>query len=79
MPQTVSSYLPLLAYPASLTPPIFAHQSEAVVKKLADKLPDIGRKVEYLLNTGNLVSRSGLDLSQAAGFTVVAEKLNFFR
>ena len=28
---------------------------------------------------GNLVTRSGLDLSQAAGFTVVAEKLNFFR
>ena len=38
-----------------------------------------GQKFEYLLNTGNLVSRSGLDLSQATGFTVVAEKLNFFR
>jgi DNA-directed RNA polymerase I subunit RPA2 len=25
------------------------------------------------------VSRSGLDLSQVSGFTVVAEKLNFFR
>lgn len=37
------------------------------------------RQMEYLLNTGNLVSRSGLDLSQTAGFTVVAEKLNFFR
>ena len=49
------------------------------MRKLAEKLPDIGRKVEYLLNTGNLVSKSGLDLSQAAGFTVVAEKLNFFR
>jgi hypothetical protein len=42
-------------------------------------MPDIGRKVEYLLNTGNLVSKSGLDLSQVSGFTVVAEKLNFFR
>jgi DNA-directed RNA polymerase I subunit RPA2 len=49
------------------------------VRRLADRMPDVGRKVEYLLNTGNLVSRSGLDLSQAAGFTVVAEKLNFFR
>lgn len=36
-------------------------------------------QVEYLLNTGNLVSDSTLDLSQATGFTVVAEKLNFFR
>ncbi|EIE18403.1 beta and beta-prime subunits of DNA dependent RNA-polymerase, partial [Coccomyxa subellipsoidea C-169] len=36
-------------------------------------------QVEYLLNTGNLVSNSTLDLSQATGFTVVAEKLNFFR
>ena len=38
-----------------------------------------GQKFEYLLNTGNLVSRSGLDLTQATGFTVVAEKLNFYR
>lgn len=36
-------------------------------------------QVEYLLNTGNLVSNNTLDLSQATGFTVVAEKLNFFR
>lgn len=36
-------------------------------------------QVEYLLNTGNLVSNSTLDMSQATGFTVVAEKLNFFR
>ena len=42
-------------------------------------MPDVGRKMEYMLNTGNLVSRSGLDLSQATGFTVVAEKLNFYR
>ena len=38
-----------------------------------------GQKFEYLLNTGNLVSRSGLDLSQSTGFTVVAEKLNYHR
>ena len=37
------------------------------------------RQVEYLLNTGNLASNNSLDLSQATGFTVVAEKLNFFR
>ncbi|CAL8465768.1 g5304 [Coccomyxa elongata] len=49
------------------------------VKRIADRMPDIGKKVEYLLNTGNLVSNNTLDLSQATGFTVVAEKLNFFR
>jgi DNA-directed RNA polymerase I subunit RPA2 len=52
---------------------------EAYVRKAADKMQDVGQRFEYLLNTGNLVSRSGLDLSQATGFTVVAEKLNFYR
>ena len=54
-------------------------QNDSAIKKYAEKMPDIGKKFEYLLNTGNLVSRSGLDLSQTTGFTVVAEKLNFFR
>jgi DNA-directed RNA polymerase I subunit RPA2 len=54
-------------------------QDESYMRKLADRMPDIGRKMEYMLNTGNLVSKSGLDLSQSSGFTVVAEKLNFFR
>lgn len=54
-------------------------QDEAYVKKAAEKMVDIGKKMEYMLNTGNLVSRSGLDLSQSTGFTVVAEKLNYFR
>lgn len=54
-------------------------QDESYLRKLAEKMPDVGKKMEYMLNTGNLVSKSGLDLSQAAGFTVVAEKLNFFR
>ena len=54
-------------------------QDQDYIKKTSDRIPDIGRKMEYLLNTGNLVSRSGLDISQATGFTVVAEKLNFFR
>ncbi|KAK9845769.1 hypothetical protein WJX81_002042 [Elliptochloris bilobata] len=56
-------------------------RDEAYIKRAADRLPDIGRKVEYLLNTGNLGTGSGsnIDLSQASGFTIVAEKLNFFR
>jgi len=48
-------------------------------RRATDRMPDVGKKLEYLINTGNLVSRSGLDLQQAAGFSVLAEKLNFFR
>ncbi|KAJ3155037.1 hypothetical protein HDU89_007227 [Geranomyces variabilis] len=40
---------------------------------------DIGRKMEYFLATGNLVSNTGLDLQQTSGYTIVAEKLNFYR
>ncbi|KAM3488671.1 hypothetical protein MY3957_008023 [Beauveria namnaoensis] len=40
---------------------------------------NLGTSIEYFLSTGNLVSPSGLDLQQVAGFTVVAEKLNFLR
>ena len=40
---------------------------------------DIGRKLEYFLSTGNLVSNTGLDLQQTSGYTIIAEKLNFFR
>ena len=40
---------------------------------------DIGRAMEYFLSTGNLVSPTGLDLQQTAGFVVVAEKINFYR
>ena len=42
-------------------------------------MPDVGKAIEYFFNTGNLNTRSGLDLSQMTGFTVIAEKLNFFR
>lgn len=40
---------------------------------------DIGSKLSYFLATGNLVSPTGLDLQQTSGFTIVAEKLNFYR
>lgn len=45
----------------------------------AMKRLDIGRQMEYFLATGNLVSKSGLGLSQTSGFTIVAEKLNYLR
>ncbi|KAF2115220.1 hypothetical protein BDV96DRAFT_646237 [Lophiotrema nucula] len=40
---------------------------------------NIGQAMEYFLSTGNLVSPTGLDLQQTAGFCVVAEKINFYR
>lgn len=40
---------------------------------------DIGAKMANFLATGNLVSPTGLDLQQASGFTIVAEKLNWQR
>ncbi|ANZ73425.1 BA75_00737T0 [Komagataella pastoris] len=40
---------------------------------------NIGKKLQYFLSTGNLVSQTGLDLQQVSGYTVVAEKINFYR
>jgi DNA-directed RNA polymerase beta subunit len=40
---------------------------------------DIGAKMANFLATGNLVSPTGLDLQQASGFTIIAEKLNWQR
>ncbi|KAL9031553.1 MAG: hypothetical protein Q9196_000448, partial [Gyalolechia fulgens] len=40
---------------------------------------NIGGLCEYFLSTGNLVSSTGLDLQQTSGYTVVAEKINFYR
>jgi DNA-directed RNA polymerase I subunit RPA2 len=50
------------------------------IKKVLSKVNfDIGAKMVNFLATGNLVSPSGLDLQQASGFTIVAEKLNWYR
>lgn len=40
---------------------------------------NIGGALEYFLATGNLASPTGLDMQQVSGFTVVAEKINFYR
>ncbi|KAK5131579.1 DNA-directed RNA polymerase I subunit RPA2 [Meristemomyces frigidus] len=47
-----------------------------IVRKTNENL---GQALDYFLSTGNLVSPSGLDLQQVSGFTVVAEKINFYR
>ena len=39
------------------------------------KVVDIGRKLTYFLATGNLVSETGLDLQQTAGFVITGERL----
>ncbi|KAJ8588929.1 beta and beta-prime subunits of DNA dependent RNA-polymerase [Rhizopogon salebrosus TDB-379] len=50
------------------------------IMKVVNKVNwDIGSKMSNFLATGNLVSPSGLDLQQASGFTIVAEKLNWLR
>ena len=40
---------------------------------------NLGSALEYFLSTGNLVSPTGLDLQQTSGYTVIAEKINFYR
>ena len=49
------------------------------LKKLIDQQTSIGKKMEHFLATGNLISRTNLDLMQTAGFTIVADKLNNHR
>lgn len=58
----------------------FDLQDERYCRKTMERLNyDVGKKLEYLLTTGNLVSKSGLDLMQVSGYTILAEKLNFLR
>ncbi|KAJ2384837.1 hypothetical protein H4S02_004630 [Coemansia sp. RSA 2611] len=50
------------------------------LSRLFAKIPsDVGAKLQYFMATGNLVSRSGLDMQQVSGYTIVAEKLNYLR
>ncbi|XP_027354375.1 DNA-directed RNA polymerase I subunit 2 isoform X2 [Abrus precatorius] len=51
------------------------------VKKVMDKnaAKQISTAVENMLKTGRLVTQTGLDLQQRAGYTVQAERLNFLR
>eukprot|EP00039_Didymoeca_costata_P006993 m.95259 g.95259 ORF g.95259 m.95259 type:complete len:1143 (+) comp13484_c0_seq4:183-3611(+) len=49
------------------------------LRKTMRRMIEPGKKMEYVMATGNVSSPSGLDLMQTSGFTVVADKLNFFR
>lgn len=59
--------------------PIDFHSDTYLKKTFARVNENIGDALKYFLSTGNLSSPSGLDLQQTSGFTVVAEKLNFYR
>lgn len=39
----------------------------------------VSKSMSYLLATGNLKSNTGLDLPQAVGYSVIAERINFLR
>ncbi|KAL8812562.1 MAG: hypothetical protein Q9223_000972 [Gallowayella weberi] len=62
---------------APFTDPSFMR--DFTTKILKRTTENIGSLIEYFLSTGNLVSSTGLDLQQTSGYTVVAEKINFFR
>lgn len=48
--------------------------------RVLNRVPsNIGKMLNYFLATGNIVSNTGLDLSQVSGYTIVAEKLNWYR
>ncbi|MCJ1338673.1 DNA-directed RNA polymerase I subunit RPA2 [Bachmanniomyces sp. S44760] len=59
------------------THPDFLKEFQPRVLKRTNE--NVGNLMEYFLSTGNLVSPTGLDLQQVSGFTVVAEKINFYR
>jgi DNA-directed RNA polymerase I subunit RPA2 len=62
---------------ASFTSSLF--QRDFLGKIMKRTTENIGQAMDYFLSTGNLVSPTGLDLQQTAGFCVVAEKINFPR
>ncbi|XP_022087163.1 DNA-directed RNA polymerase I subunit RPA2-like [Acanthaster planci] len=53
--------------------------TKANLDNVLKTVSDLTRPMEYLLATGNLVSKTGLGLMQTSGLTVVADKLNFMR
>ncbi|KAI1921534.1 DNA-directed RNA polymerase I subunit RPA2 [Ophidiomyces ophidiicola] len=54
-------------------------EREFLSRIIARTNENIGSALEYFLSTGNLVSPTGLDLQQPSGYTIIAEKINFYR
>jgi len=53
--------------------------SAQTIRDAMEAIKEIDKQMEYFLATGNVRSRTGLDLMQATGFTLVADKINAFR
>ncbi|KAI9168642.1 hypothetical protein H9P43_008015 [Blastocladiella emersonii ATCC 22665] len=50
------------------------------IQRMIGRVPaDMGKKLEYFLATGNIITSTGMDLQQMSGYTIVAEKLNYYR
>eukprot|EP01129_Flabellula_baltica_P016071 TRINITY_DN8407_c0_g1_i1.p1 TRINITY_DN8407_c0_g1~~TRINITY_DN8407_c0_g1_i1.p1 ORF type:complete len:1031 (-),score=239.80 TRINITY_DN8407_c0_g1_i1:20-3112(-) len=49
------------------------------LNQIFTKIPPVGKKLEYFLATGNIISRTGLDIRQTTGMCIIAEKLNYMR
>jgi DNA-directed RNA polymerase I subunit RPA2 len=62
---------------AKFTDPLFEKDFISKIVKRSNE--NLGGALEYFLSTGNLVSPTGLDMQQTSGYTVVAEKINFYR
>jgi len=54
-------------------------ENPAMLQKMVGQASDVQKRMENFLATGNLTSRSGSDLMQTSGYTIVADKLNQFR
>ena len=54
-------------------------EAEFLSKIVRKTTENISRNLENFLATGNLSSPSGLDLQQVSGYTIIAEKINFYR
>lgn len=48
-------------------------------KQLDRCLGGLGQKVSTFISTGNIVTSTGMDLMQVSGYTIIAERLNYFR
>ena len=53
--------------------------SNYIKKLLTSQALAVGKKMEYFLATGNLITHSNLDLQQTTGYSIVADKLNHTR
>lgn len=61
---TMGEFAATVAKDAAKAPLLTSLSDERYVRKAFERCGDIGTKFEYFLNTGNLASKSGLDISQ---------------